>query len=34
MVFTKDNAKELIFYLKKIFAEDFMLSYEPKNHKK
>jgi len=31
MVFTKDNAKELIFYLKKIFAEDFMLSYKSKN---
>ncbi len=27
MVFTKENAKELIFYLKKIFAEDFMNLY-------
>ena len=30
MVFTKENAKELIHYLKKIFAEDFMLSYHSK----
>lgn len=34
MVFTKNNAKALIFYLKKILAEDFMLSFESKNHKK
>ncbi|SFS49077.1 aminotransferase class III-fold pyridoxal phosphate-dependent enzyme [Lutibacter maritimus] len=27
IVFNKENAKELIFYLKKIFAEDFMKSY-------
>ena len=24
MVFTKENAEELIFYLRKIFTEDFM----------
>jgi 4-aminobutyrate aminotransferase-like enzyme/Ser/Thr protein kinase RdoA (MazF antagonist) len=30
MVFNTENAKELIFYLKKIFAEDFMLSFESK----
>jgi len=27
MVFSKDNAEDLIFYLRKIFAEDFMKSY-------
>lgn len=27
LVFTKENAEELIFYLKKIFAEDFMITY-------
>lgn len=27
IIFTKENAEELIFYLKKIFAEDFMKSY-------
>lgn len=27
IVFTKDNAEELIFYLKKILAEDFMRAY-------
>jgi 4-aminobutyrate aminotransferase-like enzyme len=27
IVFTKDNAEELIFYLKKILTEDFMQSY-------
>lgn len=27
IVFNKENAKELIFYLKKIFAEDYMKSY-------
>ncbi len=26
IIFTKENAKELIFYLKKVFAEDFMRS--------
>ena len=30
MVFTIENAKELIFYLRKIFDEDFMLSYKSK----
>ena len=25
MIFTRENAKELIFYLSKIFAEDFMI---------
>jgi 4-aminobutyrate aminotransferase-like enzyme/Ser/Thr protein kinase RdoA (MazF antagonist) len=29
LVFNKENAQELIFYLKKIFAEDFMKSYQP-----
>ena len=28
MVFTKKNAEELLFYLRKIFAEDLMLSYK------
>jgi len=27
MVFTSDNAKELIFYLQKVLAEDFMMAY-------
>ena len=27
LVFTSENAKELIYYLKKIFAEDFMTTY-------
>jgi 4-aminobutyrate aminotransferase-like enzyme len=27
IIFSKKNAEELIFYLKKIFAEDFMKSY-------
>ncbi len=27
IVFTKENAEELLFYLRKIFAEDFMKSY-------
>jgi 4-aminobutyrate aminotransferase-like enzyme len=27
IVFTKENAEELLFYLQKIFTEDFMKSY-------
>ncbi len=27
LIFTKENAQELIYYLKKILAEDFMMSY-------
>jgi len=26
IIFTKENAEELIFYLRKIFAEDYMMS--------
>jgi 4-aminobutyrate aminotransferase-like enzyme len=26
MVFTKDNADDLIFYMKKVFSEDFMMT--------
>ena len=28
LLFTKENADELIYYLRKIFAEDFMISTE------
>ena len=32
LVFTKENAEELMYYLRKIFSEDFMISKEKKSH--